>query len=92
MKQWSYSKKSNKLILKAIGYFVVLIITLVAIKITKVDKQEIEEFKLIAIRQKSGKIRYYKKVGKTMINIDKLTLEDLMNRYDIVLEEIPNEK
>lgn len=88
MKQWRYSKKSNKTLLKFIGYTLALFLALISIYIVKSDKKEIEEFRLIAIKQKSGKVKYFKQVGTDRINIDKITLDDLMSRYNVVLEEV----
>lgn len=92
IKVWKYKNKSNKTLLKFIGYTLALLLALISVYIVKHDKKEIEEFRLISIKQKSGKVRYYKQVGTDRINIDKVTLESLMSRYNVVLEEIPNEK
>lgn len=48
--------------------------------------QDKEKYKITAITQSSGRVRYFKEVDSEQVNIDKLELEDLMKRYDIVVE------
>ena len=75
--------KRNKI---ALIYILALISTILSIIYLKQRDNEIKEFKLIAIKQRSGKIRYFKEINGNMTNIDKITLESLMKKYDIVVE------
>ena len=75
--------KRNKI---ALIYILALISTILSIIYLKQRDNEIREFKLVEIKQKSGKLRYYKVKDGTMENIDKVTLEDLSKKYDVVVE------
>ena len=75
--------KRNKI---ALIYILALVLTILSIIYLKQRDNEIREFKLIAIKQRSGKIRYFKEINGNMTNIDKITLESLMKKYDIVVE------
>lgn len=88
IKVWKYKNKSNKLLLKFIGYTIVLILAIIAVSILTIEKEVKEEFKLISVRQASNKIKFYKEVNGERINIDKVTLESLMKQYNVVLEEV----
>lgn len=48
--------------------------------------QEREKYKITAVKQASGRMRFFKEVDDEKVNIDKLELEDLMKRYDIIVE------
>ena len=52
--------------------------------VTKEEKKE--EYRLLAVKQGSGKVRYYKQMYDEKIQIDKITLDELINKYDVVLQ------
>ena len=70
----------------ALIYILALVLTILSIIYLKQRDNEIREFKLVEIKQRSGKLRYYKIKDGTMENIDKVTLEDLSKKYDVVVE------
>ena len=70
----------------ALIYILALISTILSIIYLKQRDNEIREFKLVEIKQRSGKLRYYKIKDGTMENIDKVTLEELSKKYDVVVE------
>ena len=78
--------KEKKLVKKVIGYFIAIITTLVSMAILTLNKEHDEELKLLAIKQPSGTVKYFKVVNNEKVNIDKITLESLMKQYDIVVE------
>ena len=75
--------KRNKI---ALIYILILMLTILSLRYLELVKTENSEFKLVEIKQKSGKLRYYKIKDGTMDNIDKVTLEELSKKYDIVVE------
>ena len=75
--------KRNKI---ALIYILILMLTILSLRYLERVKNENSEFKLVEIKQKSGKLRYYKIKDGTMENIDKVTLEELSKKYDIVVE------
>lgn len=88
MKQYKYTKKSK------VRYVMIVLITMlvgsiVAYNILVKKEEELKVQKVIAVHQGSKKVKYYKVNEKgDMINIDKVTLESLMKRYDLILEEV----
>lgn len=88
MKQYKYTKKSK------VRYVMIVLITMlvgsiVAYNILVKKEEELKVQKVVAIHQGSKKVKYYKVNEKgDMINIDKVTLESLMKRYDLILEEV----
>ena len=75
--------KRNKI---ALIYILILLLTILSLRYLERVKTENIEFKLVEIKQKSGKLRYYKVKDGTMENIDKVTLEYLSKKYDVVVE------
>ena len=75
--------KRNKI---ALIYILALISTILSIIYLKQRDNEIKEFKLVEIKQASKKLRYFKVEDGKIINIDKVTLEELSKKYDVVVE------
>ena len=78
--------KEKKLVKKVIGYFIIVILTVLSFAILTLNKEHDEELKLLAVKQPSGSVKYFKIVNNEKVNIDKITLESLMKQYDIVVE------
>ena len=91
MKTYKYKNRSKKPFILTVFYLLLVVLLMILVKLTRVNEEK-ESMRLIAIKQGSKKVKYYKEVNGELINIDKVTLEKLMNKYNVVLEEIPNEK
>ena len=89
MKEYKYKNRSNKPFILTVFYLLLLVLLITLVRITQEKEQNM---RLISIKQGSKKIKYFKEVDGELINIDKVALEKLMNKYNLVLEELPNEK
>ena len=78
--------KEKKLVKKVIGYFIIVILTVLSFAILTLNKEHDKELKLLAVKQPSGSVKYFKIVNNEKVNIDKITLESLMKQYDVVVE------
>ena len=91
MKEYKYKNRSNKPFILTVFYLLLLVLLIALISLSRISEEK-ENMRLIAIKQGSKKVKYFKEVDGELINIDKVTLEKLMNKYNLVLEEMPNEK